>query len=793
MEAFEQSLQKAKQFLTQGNFSAAEEQAKLVLSDDANNLDALKMLRQVYVKQELLFDAYSIMQQVVALEPSLDMQYELAIICTQIGKLTEAKDLLESYINHNPNNGFAFLNLGHMHKAFGDFKRAEKCYFKFVALEPRRVGYALWNIADLKDRKITDKDIVTWQEYENDDNQDYLSKLLIQFSLGTVLEKQKKYDEAFEYYQKANNSKNKASPFNQNAFHQFVNNILKQKAQESVAREVNVTPIFIVGMPRSGSTLVEQILASHELVNATDELNFIGHTAATLERTGNYAKAIANLSEEDILTLRQEYLAYANEYQTSTKPYFIDKNPLNFLHIGLILKLFPEAKIIHTHRNLLDNAASVFKRYFYIGHDYSYSLANIVTFMEGYAAIMRHWEFEYPGAIFHSQYEALVESPREKIKSLLSFCQLEEQESCFTFHRQKRAVLTPSVDQVNKPINSASVNSWLRFEKGLTPYKSKLNHINEVLLSLGKEPYKSAWDSYWQQGNITSFGADLSDNYQGEIALCWKDFFAVIPDKHRVLDIATGNGAVLELGLKYILNENIEMVGVDSAQVASSNKGYTLLSEVNVEKLPFEHDHFTEITSQFGIEYSDLAQSMAEVYRVLQPGGRFQFICHAEDSKIVMNNRKIVDCSRELFKFGGAFSALSDMLSELNSKKLTGYMNEQNAESKRHKLNNELARLLEAYGDTLHETRIPELMRMVLQADVSVEERGDIMKSYFIEQSRAIARLEDLMRAALTDKKLHAFRNIAQALGFTSILSTDLVEESFGKIGVVLSGIKPLP
>lgn len=781
------------------NFTASLLSLTKLLDYNNEHLAGLKLQFKIYHQQEKLFDAYKVIKKIIALEQKLENQYELAIICTRIGKVAEAKDELEAYTQKVFDNAFAYLNLGHMHKAFGDFDLAEVCYYKFAELEPTSLGFAIWNIADLKDRKVTEKELTSWQLMEKDSKQSYVSKTLIQFSLGTVLEKQARYAESFDFFLKANANKDKISPFNKSAFNKFINNILSINDNKIKPLDKTITPIFIVGLPRSGSTLVEQILSSHDLVNATDELNFIGYTAANMERTGSYAKAISDLDESKMQELRQEYLDYAGEYQTTKTPYFIDKNPLNFFHIGLILKLFPEAKIIHTHRNLLDNAVSLFKRYFYIGHDYSYSIPNIITFMKGYSQVMQHWERLFPNKIYHSQYELLVKNPTSQIESILSYCDLEKQKECFTFYKQKKVVLTPSVDQVNKPINSSSINSWQRYEEQMSPFKAELMKINDTLLLLGcdnekplrSENKKSAWDNYWELGYITSFGSKFEKNYVGIIEKVWTDFFSNITAESKILDLATGNGAVLKLALNQMSDGcETELVGIDYSQIRSTSTRIKLMSGVNVEALPFKSGSFTHVTSQFGIEYSDFKKSLPEVAQVLKKSGRFQFICHHSSSVILSDNRNAFHCTSDLLKFGGAIYLLDEMLVELNNKQIIGTMNEKVADDRRNKLNNELSRLLKEYGDAVHDTFFPQLLRTVLQKNISISERNIILQDYIYQQKNALIRLEDLINVALDETDLIAFKKIAKNYGLSCITCEELIEPGVGLIGMLIEGEK---
>ncbi|WP_220775054.1 sulfotransferase family protein, partial [Shewanella glacialipiscicola] len=236
---------------------------------------------------------------------------------------------------------------------------------------------------------------------------------------------------------------------------------------ELTARKVvaeQKVPIFIVGMPRSGTTLVEQILACHSLIGATDELPYIERIALTLEQTGGYAKQLAHLSQEKINQYQQEYLQQSAQYFSTVPNYVIDKNPNNFLHIGLIKTLFPQAKIINVIRHTTDNALSVFKQYFSFGHDYSYSLENIKVYWENYLTLMEHWDSQFPQDIYHLSFEKLVIQPDDEIPKLLSYCGVDFETACLHFYQSTRPVLTPSASQVRQPMNTKAIGQCEKYQ-----------------------------------------------------------------------------------------------------------------------------------------------------------------------------------------------------------------------------------------------------------------------------------------------------------------------------------------
>jgi hypothetical protein len=246
----------------------------------------------------------------------------------------------------------------------------------------------------------------------------------------------------------------------------------------------NFKPIFIVGMPRSGTTLVEQILASHSTVAATDELQYIERIGLELEKSGGYVNQLNVMTDEQRHSFSESYLNQVQQYFDEYQAIVIDKNPNNFLHIGLIKTLFPNAKIINVIRNPLDNGLSVFKQYFSRGHEYSYSLDNIISYWQGYLSLMRHWTKLYGQDIYHLSYEGLTQNPEEEIRELLDYCDLAFEAECLSFYKSDRVVLTPSVSQVKQPINKRSVNSWKKYEQSITALLPRFNKIIEQAKAL---------------------------------------------------------------------------------------------------------------------------------------------------------------------------------------------------------------------------------------------------------------------------------------------------------------------
>jgi hypothetical protein len=220
-----------------------------------------------------------------------------------------------------------------------------------------------------------------------------------------------------------------------------------------------------MGMPRSGTTLVEQILASHSSVEATNELPFLTRMGLEMEMDGGYASALAEFDITRQESCAKDYLAKTKPYRKLDREFFIDKTPDNFLHIGLIRILFPNAKIINVIRDPLDNAIGMYKMYFPHGAEYSFSMEGIIYHWQGYLTLMHHWEQLYPGEVLHLSYEDLVHDPEKKITDVLEYCGLPVEDACFRFYESDRPVLTPSAGQVRNPISAKSVGSGRNYEK----------------------------------------------------------------------------------------------------------------------------------------------------------------------------------------------------------------------------------------------------------------------------------------------------------------------------------------
>jgi hypothetical protein len=299
------------------------------------------------------------------------------------------------------------------------------------------------------------------------------------------LEDAQQYPESFEYYQSANKAYTSIRPFryssrNKNLKSFFTSEYFSFKKESG---NDSGAPIFIVGLPRSGSTLVEQILSNHSLVDATMELTEVISIARELNNPnsqgkGEYPQAMAGLTDDHIRDLAQRYLDHAQAFRQQA-PYFIDKQPGNFHHIGVIKTLFPNAKIIDVRRDPMASGWSLYKHFFAEGNQYSYGLTTIGKYYNDYIELMDHWHRELPGQLLTISYEDLINDLPNTVDCMLKYCGLEFEEACLNHHLNKRAVATASAEQVRQPIYKSALEHWKNYEEFLNPLKQVIRQYDD--------------------------------------------------------------------------------------------------------------------------------------------------------------------------------------------------------------------------------------------------------------------------------------------------------------------------
>jgi hypothetical protein len=306
------------------------------------------------------------------------------------------------------------------------------------------------------------------------------------FALGKAYESRKDYAASFNNYQKGNwnqrkkidyNSENqKISTDEQINFFTTNRDLLNKHVGHSAS-----DPIFILGLPRAGSTLIEQILSSHSQIEGTQELPNILTTSKKIRmqnETVGYPQNILNLSNNEFIKLGKDYIE-DTRWARSSKPFFIDKMPNNFFHIGLIKLILPNAKIIDARRNPLDGCFSCFKQYFAKGQHFTYDLDDIARYYKDYLRLMDFWNSLYPDAIYTAQYEHIISNPETEIKSLLKYCNVDFEDSCLEFYKSNRPVKTASSEQVRQPIYKSGLDYWKNYSDNLTILTNHFLDTNE--------------------------------------------------------------------------------------------------------------------------------------------------------------------------------------------------------------------------------------------------------------------------------------------------------------------------
>lgn len=421
-------------------------------------------------------------RKAISLSPESAIAYNnYSITLHALGDIQQSEAMARKAIQYNPNYANAWNNLGNALQAQGLKKEAFEAYRKATEINP---GYAqayrnmsLVNRFREEHRPIIDHMEALNRHPQAGDNE----RMHLGFALGKAYEDLKMPDQSFSHYAQGNRLARKTLPYHTNAARAFFDEI-KQVYSEDFARVMPVsdieddTPIFILGMPRSGTTLTEQILASHPDVFGAEELSYLGQIATQgAERwfSQPYPRFVPDAVPEQLQKIGHAYLEKLRTHSTTAK-HITDKMPANFQYIGLILQSMPNARIIHCKRNPMDNCFSIFKYYFVGKIAYAYDLKDLGEFYLLYQDLMDHWNALFKDRIFEVDYERMTEEPDVLIPKLVEFCGLPWDDACLNFHTTRRDVRTASAMQVRQPIYKTSVEAWRAYETHLEPLKKAL-------------------------------------------------------------------------------------------------------------------------------------------------------------------------------------------------------------------------------------------------------------------------------------------------------------------------------
>lgn len=418
-------------------------------------------------------DATESLQKVVDIQPeNIEALDALAYAKEKMGNIDEAKALYTKVLSLNDQNFDAVINLGRVNSVLGNNEKAIELYHRSITINPNNARAYLFYSRLVK---FTPEDPYILPLMEKRYKQRKLHDLghvQLCFALSKAYEDIGRYDESFAILKEGNDLNKKISNYNILGSMQLVQYIMDvfEKGQRQYFPDEftdgDIQPIFILGMPRSGTSLVEQIVSSHSKVHGAGELDKVRQLVYEMIFKNNQVRVF---KPEERKRFHDRFLGYLRSLNSPEK-IIIDKMPHNFFYIGYILSAFPRAKIIHLNRDPIAVCWSMYKRYFPAsGLNFTYDLSDLAAFQQLHDKLMRFWNRQYPGLIYEINYEKLTENQEEETRNLLDYCGLEFEESCLEFHKTMRNVKTASLEQVRSQIYTGSSQSWRKFETHLQP------------------------------------------------------------------------------------------------------------------------------------------------------------------------------------------------------------------------------------------------------------------------------------------------------------------------------------
>ena len=442
----------------------------------------------VLYKRHRFKDAIVMLDKLLEIEPTNGVWLTMkAANLVEINEHQQALEIFESIIEKFPSHPQVYMSYGHALRAVGRAEESIAAYEKCIA-QGAGLGEAFWSLANLKTYRFSEDKIAQMEAILRDKSCDYRDYYHLLFALGKAREDRKEYQLAMAAYAKGNQVRGKSVPWSADRFHQdtqkiksfFNEDFFREK--QSMGCQAN-DPIFIVGLPRAGSTLIEQILSSHSEVEGTAELADIIALARKIDGRahrhdpGLYPAALAQMNAAQFIEMGQSYLDSTAVQRVSDTPRFLDKMPNNFSHVGLINLILPNAKIIDARRHPMDCCFSGYKQLFASGQGFTYGQERIGRYYRDYVEIMDHWDSVLPGRVLRVHYEAMVEDTENQVRRLLDYCQLPFEEQCLKFYENKRTIRTASSEQVRQPIYRSGMNQWQPFEQWLAPLRDALGPV----------------------------------------------------------------------------------------------------------------------------------------------------------------------------------------------------------------------------------------------------------------------------------------------------------------------------
>lgn len=445
-------------------------------------------LATVLYRQGRSEDALAHLDPLLAGEPGNPAYANLkAAALARIGEYAQAIGLYEDVLARYPHQPKGWMSYGHALKTIGRSADCAAAYRKAVDQAPA-LGEAWWSLANMKTYRFSDADLAVMDgQLAREDLADE-DRFHLYYALGKAHEDAGRYADSFAHYDRGAALRRTQIRYDPETIRQHVARSKAVLTAPLFASRAGLgcpapDPIFIVGLPRSGSTLVEQILASHSAVEGTMELPDIAAIARRLSGAKTtrdpsaYPEILATLSPDALKALGEEFLDRTRVQRKTGRPFFIDKMPNNWAHVGLIALALPNAKIIDARRHPMGCCFSGFKQHFARGQNFSYGLADIGRYYADYVELMAHFDAVLPGRVHRVIYESMVADPEREIRALLDHCGLPFEESCLNFHENDRAVRTASSEQVRQPIFKDAVEHWRSYEPWLDPLKTALGPV----------------------------------------------------------------------------------------------------------------------------------------------------------------------------------------------------------------------------------------------------------------------------------------------------------------------------
>jgi len=521
LKSLPKALVAASDLIAQGKLIKAEDICRKVLKKAPRHIEAMRLLADIGVRLGSMDDAEFLLESALEFSPAntqvridyiqvlrkrqkfeaalaqakilldsepanLQFQSLYAIEAMQTGGYDKALELFDNILSKLPNDPITLTSKGHALKTCGRQQEAISAYRAAIGSRAQHCE-AYYSLANLKTYAFSDAEITAMQQQQDSPQLSHMERVHLSFALAKAYEDREDFTRSFSYYQQGNQLKKAQSGYSAEKMTQELANqrtFYTQRffGKNSGCGHVATDPIFIVGLPRSGSTLLEQILSSHSQVDGTLELPNILSLVQRLRRAGSstsqpsYPFNVDELSPLQLEEFGKEYIRDTQVHRGSAR-FFTDKMPNNFRHIGLIQKILPNAKIIDARRHPMACCFSGYKQLFAEGQEFSYELSDIAQYYRDYHQLMAHWDQVLPGKILRVYYESVVDDLEAQVRRLLDFCNLPFEAECLSFHKTERQVRTASSEQVRQAVNRKGLDQWQHFAEPLDTLAAQLKDL----------------------------------------------------------------------------------------------------------------------------------------------------------------------------------------------------------------------------------------------------------------------------------------------------------------------------